>query len=177
MLHKRSGRRPKKCAPAPGSDEFPGKGGILCLKIPLFLIGSISLLFSSLFPIKERRGMIENNSHARDVSLSITDSCGRQISLLNSDSPVTDKKTPAPLISTQSCSSSPSSADGRYTWAYQQSKDPPLNQQQQQTRRKYHCTEPGCNKSFTTRYAQLFRILCLFGSNGSFACQRAPSAT
>ncbi|ORX49201.1 hypothetical protein DM01DRAFT_1409658 [Hesseltinella vesiculosa] len=74
---------------------------------------------------------------------SVTDASGRQISLLNDRGAV----------------EAPSSPDNATTWL------PPVihtnaDQQQQiqqqpsppstSTKRKYHCTEPGCNKSFTT---------------------------
>lgn len=58
-----------------------------------------------------------------DLVLSIKDASGRHVSLLNENTPANYKMN------------SLNSANTTIT-----------------VRRKYHCTEPGCNKSFTTRY-------------------------
>ena len=60
------------------------------------------------------------------TTLSIKDACGRQISLLN-DQP---SQPPLPQQKQKQSTATTSTNGGR---------------------RRYHCTERGCNKSFTTR--------------------------
>lgn len=94
-------------------------------------------------------------SHPSSVMdlLSGTDASGRQISLLNvnkqransygSNPSSVDGDSPSPGAGQMMSSSSPYSSDN----------DMKGHQPQQQvnTKRKYHCREPGCDKSFTTR--------------------------
>jgi len=67
--------------------------------------------------------------------LSVKNASGRQVSLLNNNDE--QPESPSGKIPT-SPTSFTSSAD---EW----------QQDAQQSKRKYHCIEPGCNKSFTTR--------------------------
>lgn len=152
----------------------------------------------------------ESRRLSKDSPLSVTDSSGRQVSLLNDNAaaaaaaaaaavnglprPVPNRMPmeyePSPreaqqYMTTTSSPSSLSSSSGSSPeennsgnvpkpagtpWSphpiqQQQQASPSVNnnaspqQQQQQkanSRRKYHCTEPGCNKSFTTRYVCVF---------------------
>jgi hypothetical protein len=61
--------------------------------------------------------------------LSVKNASGRQVSLLNSNDEPQQQPT------------SPTSFSSPEEW----------QQDAQQSKRKYHCIEPGCNKSFTTR--------------------------
>jgi hypothetical protein len=83
------------------------------------------------------------------MALSVKDASGRHISLLNSTSPYgyyyTDSST------TSSAPSSPSSSDdGQHS----PTRSHMASSRSSSTygKRRYHCMEPGCNKSFTTRY-------------------------
>lgn len=71
--------------------------------------------------------------------LSVKNASGRQVSLLNTS----DESHPQPQPQQ---SSSPITAA---TGSFSPSED--WQQDAQQSKRKYHCIEPGCNKSFTTR--------------------------
>lgn len=116
-------------------------------------------------------------------ALSVTDSSGRQVSLLNNESappdhlekrttPTTPSAPPPPslpphVVQHNVTSLSPPNANTRQPVMYNQTPNTTqwtsYRQQRSATaasssndsnssRRKYHCTEPGCNKSFTTRY-------------------------
>ncbi|KAG2223264.1 hypothetical protein INT45_006990 [Circinella minor] len=79
-----------------------------------------------------------------DSPLSIKDASGRQISLLNSSNKQSNLSysTPSPsALSSTSVTTSTSTANFLRATA---------TRQPSTGRRKYHCTEPGCNKSFTT---------------------------
>ncbi|KAI8377489.1 uncharacterized protein BYT42DRAFT_570498 [Radiomyces spectabilis] len=69
--------------------------------------------------------------------LSIKDATGRQMSLLNDDHPSSHQ--PRPLNTTYS---KPMESTATTTTTPQNASPP--------ARRRYHCMEPGCNKSFTT---------------------------
>jgi hypothetical protein len=60
--------------------------------------------------------------------LSVKNASGRQVSLLNTNDEPSTTTSPTSFSSTEE-------------W----------QQDAQQSKRKYHCIEPGCNKSFTTR--------------------------
>lgn len=87
----------------------------------------------------------------KELTLSVIDSSGRQISLLN-DNTIHSPATEYPHNKEPYSPSSSSSSDE----VVQASAKPPLakatQSSEQNTRRKYHCAEPGCNKSFTTRF-------------------------
>lgn len=83
------------------------------------------------------------------MALSVKDASGRHISLLNSTSPYsyyyTDSST------TSSAPSSPSSSDDGHA-SPTRSHMASIRSSSTYGKRRYHCMEPGCNKSFTTRY-------------------------
>lgn len=82
------------------------------------------------------------------MALSVKDASGRHISLLNSSSPYgcyyTDGSTP---------SSGPSSPSSDEDSLHMATRPHSLSSRSSSThsKRRYHCMEPGCNKSFTTR--------------------------
>ena len=122
-------------------------------------------------------------------ALSVTDSSGRQVSLLNNEATTTTTTTtpdhhhlqkrttpttphvvqhnvtgPSPLITkthqpvmynqtlpTSPIPTQPAMNTTQWTSYRQQRSAPSGNNESNTSRRKYHCTEPGCNKSFTTR--------------------------
>lgn len=81
--------------------------------------------------------------------LSVKNASGRQVSLLNTsdDEPEQQQQLPQQIqpLHQQSpqlrAPTSPTSFSSSDEW----------QQDAQQSKRKYHCIEPGCNKSFTTR--------------------------
>ena len=85
-----------------------------------------------------------------DSPLSIKDASGRQISLLNSNKQNNSCSSP---------SSSSSSLAAPVTTTTNDFLRATATRQPSTGRRKYHCTEPGCNKSFTTRYVLLFYFI------------------
>lgn len=92
--------------------------------------------------------------------LSGTDASGRQISLLNvnkqransygSNASSVDGDSPSPggggTTGQTMSSTSPYSSDNDIKGHQLTAQQPQVN-----TKRKYHCREPGCDKSFTTR--------------------------
>lgn len=94
--------------------------------------------------------MLNEDRQIKDSTLSVIDASGRQISLLN------DKTIEQDPVSLPGSPLSHSSDEPTTTWM------PPVihtnnnnNTTDQNStissKRKYHCSEPGCNKSFTTR--------------------------
>ncbi|KAI8341745.1 hypothetical protein BC941DRAFT_369010 [Chlamydoabsidia padenii] len=92
--------------------------------------------------------MLNDDRQTKDSPLSVIDASGRQISLLNDNAGQVEPDSP------QSYSSDEATWLGSATYNH-----PTLLNQYQQTtlastsfdnKRKYHCSEPGCKKSFTT---------------------------
>jgi hypothetical protein len=70
--------------------------------------------------------------------LSVKNASGRQVSLLNTTNEEPEHQQQSSPMRVPTSPTSFSSSD---EW----------QQDAQQSKRKYHCIEPGCNKSFTTR--------------------------
>lgn len=100
------------------------------------------------------------------MALSVKDASGRHISLLNSSSPYgcyyTDGSTP---------SSGPSSPSSDEDSLHMATRPHSLSSRSSSThsKRRYHCMEPGCNKSFTTS-GHLARHNRIHTGEKNFAC-------
>jgi hypothetical protein len=99
----------------------------------------LNFLFSSLFSfLLHFFFFIETmNEVSKESAFLVTNASGRHINLLNDNE------------SHQSTVLSPSSSEISEENA---NNDSSVTQNQSSSKRKYHCTEPGCTKSFTTRY-------------------------
>lgn len=80
------------------------------------------------------------NETQKDSAFLVTNASGRHINLLNDN--ITVITAPSPPSSEVSDEAPPSATIPTPTTTTSTAK---------QTKKKYHCTEPGCTKSFTTR--------------------------
>ncbi|SAM03315.1 hypothetical protein [Absidia glauca] len=115
--------------------------------------------------------MLNDDRQLKDSTLSVIDASGRQISLLNDNGQLAGSEPGSPH-SENSCDEPTLIFNTQHTAAtttwmppvvhstittdqhqqYQQlQQHQQLNHSSSGSKRKYHCSEPGCNKSFTTR--------------------------